>query len=214
MKLKAELAVALAAQVNTALMTQPWLIRNNILTEADLPNTVMGPGLIQATTPNFELLALADRIQFAAVDPEEKSGDSGEVVFATFEKLIRILPHTPVTGLGINFVWLIPLSDRASRELFAPQKSFFGRWFTTDDSRFGGYASCAFKGLLRLKLTVRPITLFADKSEHLEAAFNFHADVKSSEELLENLAFWRDAREYAKKIATDLNDRVALCSKS
>jgi hypothetical protein len=205
----------LAAQVNTALMTQVWLVKNGMLAESDLPNSVFMGGVVQAKTPHFEFLALPDRIQFST---GERTGpeDSGRVAFEKCKSLVNLLPHTPFTALGINFVWFIDTNEptRQSRAIFASGNGVFEKWFAADDSRFGGYASCKFDGDLRLKLTIGPIVLSERKQECLKAAFNYHADVTGIDGLLRALALWEKARAHSELIASDLDNRVMKCSKS
>lgn len=211
MKLKAELAVAVAAQVNTSLMTQVWLVKEGILDESDLPNSVFMGHLVQAKTPHFEFTALPDRIQFVATDSMAGGVDCGKIAFEKCRAIVKLLPHTPFIGLGINFVWHIDTSNPAKqgRAIFSVGDNFLGKWFSAEDSRFGGYASCNFEGDLRLKLTISPLK--AQPLEQLQASFNYHADVASADDLLRSLDLWSHAREHSESVAKDLNERVLKC---
>ena len=126
-------------------------------------------------------------------------------------KMIRALPHTPYSGVGLNFVWHVQPEDAdicaLSRRLFYLPDSPVFQALATDDARFGAYLSKNMLGC-RLKLDIKPITRRSEEetTELLQFAFNFHLDVPGEEENVvvrmigQQLERWNEAREEAVQI--------------
>lgn len=194
-------AVIVAHQFNPSIVSQLWLVENEIVEREELKQgqgSVFSDMMVNVASEKFTMLVTPDQVQFSPNSPPPLSENLVEKRLGQF---IRTLPHTPYTACGLNFAWLVEddeLPTHAKSLFFVPESPLH-RAFDVDNSRFGGYLSRPFMGG-RLKLDVKPLTINlpdGQSSERLQFAFNFHFDVEPvrgvADLMVEHLAKWNSA---------------------
>lgn len=206
-----ENAVVTANKFNLSVISQIWLVRSGVVDEDDWEaGSIFTPALIQFATPSFGLLLVEDRLQ---VIPRG-NGDHQEVVSRVIGRIVETLPHTPFTGIGINFTWHLA-SGRHSpyetqRALFFQANGPLGQEFDCADARYGAYYSRDV-GNIRLKLNALPITINSPngREERTQFLFNFHADVTDAGQIMERLNRWNELKEQATSLISRVEESHA-----
>lgn len=198
-------AVIVANQFNPSIMKQGWLMKVGVLGEDDLMDegSIFSDKIVQIRSHFFHMLVLPEQMQFVpAVVPEQEQ----DLLIDKVGTIVRELPHTPYSALGLNFNWHLSPSDgdigRLTRELFTTPDRPLYRRFGGGDARFGAYLSKDF-GNFRLKLDVKPVhgTIDGKTDYRLLFAFNFHSDIRDgAEQIVERLGHWNEVRQEAKEI--------------
>ena len=210
-------AVVAARQFNPSVLSQLWLVDNQIVAREEFADGgVFTEMIVQVNAAPFAILVTPDQLQFVPrVDPVAQQA----IITERLGALIRALPHTPYTAVGLNFTWHKSSEERAefgriSRRLFYREGSSLFREFQADDARFGGYLSKDCLGL-RMKLDIKPMTTHTENiaNELMQFAFNFHLDVFNREDRAESivvaLANWDAAREEATRIMDRIQEDLA-----
>jgi len=200
--------VVAARNLNPSILSPVWLVKNGIVTE-DAPQGewVIAPPLVQVPAPEFVIVAVPDHIQFA---PRKPDSDVQNLVSAKLGAIVRLLPHTPYTAVGLNFHWSATTTDldqygAAQRAALVRSGSPIYDQFPSADARFGAYASADALGF-RIKLTVLPINGMREglRFEGLLYQFNFHRDLlvpdRAPGEIEEAIGLWTEARELSRAI--------------
>jgi hypothetical protein len=197
-------AVIVANQFNPSILKQGWLMKVGVLGPDDLleKGSLFSDQVVQVRSQYFHMLVLPGQMQFVpAVVPEQEQ----DLLVDKVGTIVRELPHTPYTAIGLNFNWHLSPADgdmgRLTRDLFAtPDRPLYER-FGGDNARFGAYLSKDF-GSFRLKLDVKPVHFTeGEKSHHrLQFSFNFHSDVDGAEQIVERLGHWNEVRQETKDI--------------
>jgi hypothetical protein len=195
--------VIAAKQFNPSIMSELWLVRNQIIAEGScLPGSVFADALVNVITREFTLIALPNQLQFVPTP-----ADAGALVNNKVGEILRLLPHTPYKAIGLNFLWHVIGEDvvQLSRDLFYREDSSIFRAFNTTDAQFGAYLSKQMLGM-RMKLDIKPIVVEGNgpKEGRLQFGFNFHYDApttNAAEDLQRVLHNW-DA------VATSASDLV------
>ena len=208
--------VIVAKQFNPSIIDRHWLVKNEILTEADFKEgCVFIPVLSQVRTQQFDLIVLPEQLQFS---PASDLTKPAEVVSHKLGQIIDKLPETPYSAAGINFMWQLspPEGDTriVCRNLFFRHGSRLYDLFDRDDAQFGAYLSKDEMGC-RLKLDIKPIIVDKGegKAQALNIAFNFHRDLfpdnrlSSIHDLLER---WEEAERLAGSIAKAVEEECKL----
>jgi len=206
----ASLVIA-AHHFNPSVFSQLWLVRNNVAGEGEFrPGCLFSDQAVNVEAESFALLVVPPQLQFVPKGPPEGQGD---LVRAKVGTIVRALPHTPYSAVGVNFIWHLTPDDgnipAATRALFYVSGRRLWREFDREDARFGAYLSKDIFGC-RLKLDVKPVIKHAagTKSEVLQFAFNFHSDVPQEgnrvvEAIEGHLAKWDEAKAEATRIVQD-----------
>jgi hypothetical protein len=193
-------AVIAARNFNPSVISQIWLVDNEIVTRDDFqPGFVFSDMVVSFRTKRFECLVAPERLQLT---PNGGLEDQQRIVVESLGRIVELLPHTPFHAAGMNFTWHMLASDEdiraLSRRLFFSNTPLY-RAFDADDAQFGGYMSRDVLGC-RLKLDVKPASLTQGtekKVEMLQFAFNFHLDIGSQRRSVECikafLAKWDEA---------------------
>lgn len=201
-------AIIVAQQFNPSIITQLWLVRNDILTEDDFrEGCISSPMLSQINSREFSLLTMPNRLQFT---PNDVAGENGNLVTTKLGGIVSRLPHTPYSAIGLNFTWHLDPEERKINELtrtiFYRDIPLF-REFDTEDARYGGYLSKNVLGC-RLKLDIKPIIMsIPTRKEYLQLAFNFHLDLTGdnpADEILSLLNHWNEAQGLSSQIVGTL----------
>lgn len=101
--------VIIAKDVNLSIFKPPWLLKNKVFLERELEgNVIFTPPVVQIATDHFQFTALPDRVQLFLHDENLSSEKDIERVLGT---IVKTLPHTPYTAVGLNFNYLIAPED-------------------------------------------------------------------------------------------------------
>ncbi|MEQ9588028.1 MAG: hypothetical protein RJS97_08750 [Parvibaculaceae bacterium] len=178
-------AVIVARQFNPSIVRDNWLIQHGIIEADDLqPGCVFTDMLVQLRSRQFHLLVAPEQCQFTPlVAPNEQQ----HLVVEKVGTIVRTLPHTPYTALGLNFQWhLTPENatvEELGRRLFFVPESPIHRELDSADARFGGYISKDALGF-RLRLNAKPIMqVHQGQERHLvQFGFNFHLELPDNQD--------------------------------
>jgi hypothetical protein len=209
-------AVVVAQQFNPSVTGQNWLIQNGIiLREELLAGAAFTDMFAQVPTRDFNLFVVAQNCQFAFPPTSDDTQQKQQgLLKERLAKLISLIPHTPYTGVGLNFVWhFFPDNETietACRRLFflagkPPYESF-----NESDARFGAYMSANWDNY-RLGLDVRPVSGVlptAPQNEVIQLAFNYHLNLagrpRPAEDIIGALGQWIDAWQNSKSITASI----------
>ena len=205
--------VIIARQFNPSIISQYWLIKNNILTEEEFEvGSIFSPVMVNIQSKKCDILILPDQLQFI---PKTDSESEQELVTSKLGNIIKLLPHTPFVAAGLNFSWHIRRDDISisalSWNLFFREGSPLYLAFNTEDAHFGAYMSKDVIGC-RLKLDVKPVTINLPEApiERLQFAFNFHlqlAEDNKVDDILCLLSKWNEARERSSAMVKSVTDQ-------
>jgi len=213
--------VVSAADVNLSIFKPPWLTKSGFLRQDELEGQiVISPVVVQIPTKGFQLTVLPNRIQMNFRGPAPGSNPEVERVMGG---IVRILPHTPYSGCGLNFNYLVTVAANNYRSwderLCASEAARKAGALDLDDARFGTYFSFNALGA-RLKLDAKPTYTIAsvckidedwqEGSEVIRLNFNYHfavADGETSEKpVLSALDKWEEAATHSRSIVARLAD--------
>ena len=192
-------AIIAARNVNPSIFRDHWLIINEFVHPTEMgPGCVFTDAFANIVSRHFNLTVTPEQIQLTPKPVESPSS------VALLGQMVRELPHTPYTGMGLNFVWHVRGEDEAllglQRSLFKCQSRFHSH-FADENCHFGAYASKDF-GDCRLKLDARPLRVHHPPTKtvfpSIQFAFNFHRDLSNAEavaEIEETLTTWTEAYE-------------------
>jgi hypothetical protein len=205
-------AVVAAQHFNPTITGQHWLIEHGILMpEERQVGAVFTDMFVQVPTRDFNLQVMQDNCQIS-FPADTSTVRQRELLTERLGRIINLLPHTPYTGVGLNFVWHVyPDNETVGdlcRRLFYSKEGQLCQEFDKGDARFGMYMSMDWNGY-RLRLDAKPVVLAfpdAPPSELLQLAFNYHKQVVARPEpwkiILGTLDQWQQAHENAMSIAT------------
>lgn len=200
--------VVTAHNFNLTIVTQLWLVKNSIVREDEFSgSSIFTPAFAQVVTKSWTLQVHPERIHAAPIN----SSDDGYLGAAkALGRLIKKLPETPYSAVGINFGFSIRITNigGVSRRLFLPEKSPLQKAFTAEDARFGGYFSKPALGFI-LNVDAKPIK--EDGKEVLHCSFNFHRDIgreRAADDIVTSLKKASQARKLAESLALDISEGV------
>ena len=209
--------ILLAQNFNPTIFSDSWLKSYEILGKDEVvKQQIYTPIAVNLTTESFSLVITPEQLQLTI----QENAPAIETIQRTTAKIIRLLPHTPLAALGINFDWFAEPEDakryyELSREFCVPQNNPILKFFGKIDSRFGIYMS-ADHGDFRLKLDIKPRIYVHEKEkiEGLNFSFNFHRDLKpnvakqtSSDLVLPLLDQWKALKEKSEEIMTEATSK-------
>ena len=182
--MSAELAssnvVVAAHHFNPSILSQIWLVRNDIVGEDQFGRgCLFSDQVTRVESDEFSLLVVLPQMQFV---PKVEVEKQQELLVSKAGAIVRALPHTPYSAVGINFVWHVEESDRDlasfTRSLFFDPGKQLYQEFNSEDARFGAYFSMDALGC-RMKLDVKPVREQSEDQarEFIQFAFNFHLDL-------------------------------------
>ena len=204
--------VITAQHFNPSIFSQLWLVRNEVVSEDDFSHgSVFSDQVVNVESPQFGLLVVPAQMQFVPKVPRHLQGG---LVAEKVGRIVRALPHTPYTAIGLNFFWHIEPEDGnipgLTRSLFYDSGRKICRLFDAEDARFGAYFSRDILGC-RLRLDVRPFTPQTgdERREFVQFAFNFHLDLpQEADEIMKGierqLEIWDEASAEATRIVEEV----------
>lgn len=99
-------AVLTGNVVNVSIFKEVWLERHDIIRKDEYTSdTLVSPGAVRISTASFELTILLNRIQLRFLPPGYDRAKSD--VLRVLGGIAELLPHTPYTGLGLNFHYVL-----------------------------------------------------------------------------------------------------------
>ncbi|MFC1482298.1 hypothetical protein ACFL51_00680 [Myxococcota bacterium] len=174
--------VILARRFNPSITNQLWFVKHRIVNEDDFQGGCVFTDMItHIETTQFSLLISLDRLQLAPRIADTDVADLGELVRDKVDSIVRLLPETPYTAIGMNFVWISQIESgrvpSESRRLFAATGALYDR-FGDAEARFGAFLSRAV-GPCTLSLDIKPLRdPDAVSNSHLiRFAFNYNHDL-------------------------------------
>ena len=200
--------VIAARHFNPSVFSQLWLVRNGIMEEQEFSSgCVFTEQAVNIDSHEFAMLVVPPQLQFA---PKVTPGEQASLIVTKVGGIVRALPHTPYTAIGLNFFWHVRPEDGSvvalTRGLFYNGTHPLSELFNTEDARFGAYFSKDSLGS-RLKLDAKPLTVQRkeERTEVLQFAFNFHLDLpedrdKAVSAIERHLKIWDQAREESMSI--------------
>jgi hypothetical protein len=210
-------AVVIANDVNLSIFKPPWFSRTGIFTDAELTGEiVISPVMVRVPTDEFEFMVFPNRFQMTFKGLPENGQESMDRVLGS---IVNTLPHTPYSGVGLNFNHLV--SPNAEDSFFDWCKKEFSCNTANkacpnepDDARYGCYVSRDVLGG-RLKLTIMPTRIanrLPDPSadwqvddDVMRVAFNYDFKVEQTDpdsvcdQVTAILAKWTDVAEDSKR---------------
>jgi hypothetical protein len=176
-------AVVAAQQFNPSVTGQHWLIQNGVvLPEEFQVGSVFTDMFAQIPTRDFLLQITPENCQFHFPQHVAKEKQP-ELIKERLAKIVNLLPHTPYTAVGFNFVWHFFPGDNGiaaeCRRLFFEKDKPLHNAFNKEDARFGAYMSMTWKAY-RVRLDAKPVIQLIppeQRNEMIQFAFNYHLEV-------------------------------------
>lgn len=184
-KLADKNVVIVADGFNTKIVNNVWLFKNKIFLEEELEGATNLPLAVEVATENFLFTLVPDRLQLS-INPDYENAK--DLITEKVGKLIKLLPHTPFTAVGLNFTYHITPENgnmhSLSRSLFCNTNSVFCEDFDSENSRFGGYFSRDLIGT-KFRLDAKPVKARTDKEakEILQLSYNFNMDLDGNNDI-------------------------------
>ena len=215
--------VIVAHDVNISIFKPLWLVKTNIFREDELQgNIIVSPVSVNIPTDNFGFVVFPNRIQMSIphLYPEAQS-DINRILGG----IVKTLPHTPYTAMGLNCEYLsAPEDEKAfeswNKNLLSSKFSNIVLTSKNSNPRFGGYFSYDFLEA-RLKIDIKPIVAEPDIKRHskswsrgqdlIRINFNLHHDINGSEEkpelaILKALEKWTETLSLSQEIVDLIHD--------
>jgi hypothetical protein len=202
--------IVLAANTfNVSIFQQAWLLENEVIRREEFSggDNIFTPMAVNISNSDFSFLVVPERIQLVA---KRNFNQAGQNFSRIIGKIADCLPHSPISALGLNFDFSVPISEADEfftkhRELFVCSSNPLGDFFTSEDTRFGVYLS---KNYLdgRLRLDMKPV--MRGETEHFKLSFNYHRDIASMKEIHPILNMWDDIFAYVQSISVELDKNL------
>jgi hypothetical protein len=191
---------------NLSIFNQLWLERHRIFTETELtsPENAFLPVVVQIETDACQLLVMPDRLQMTLKAPDDAGPALDKVC-----TIIRLLPETPYTALGLNAVWNLSVDegdtvpDFTRRNFAVPHHPLYA-YFEGQDARFGTYVSKSFREF-RLRGDIKPVRVVPTAAEMIQLSFNFNLDLHAGQDnvavIIAGVERWMEAFRETQTIA-------------
>jgi len=186
--------IVFAGVFDLSIFDKYFFIKNEILKEEDIliGSVFNKDDTIQVLTENFQIIINGIQLVIINTKPQSNQNYIQDIALV----IINTVDVRSLQALGLNFNWFlednsIPF-NKLSKQLFYNDKiELFAKFFDSDDSMFGSYASTNVKDG-RLKLDIKPITMVnldGTSQNVINFVFNFHFDNKGTENN-SNIAKW------------------------
>lgn len=160
---------------NKAILTPEW-VKENLLNEYvsfEVAYPVNGLGSLKFTTPDFSFLVVDGRLQF---ELERYDSDSMKALSRTARKIFRLLGHTPISAMGVNFMYRDSGADIPSISI-------------TDNDRLISILGCSiysqqYQRVFQFSETERLFFAITSENSKLTYAFNFDYRLSKVSDLL------------------------------
>jgi hypothetical protein len=198
-----------AQQFSPSIFSQLWLVKHQLIGEEEFePTSFFSQNLVQVAAKRFTLIVFPQQLQWSPLVDQDAEG---LLVSSTICRITELLPETPYTAIGMNFIWqVVPAGETVrefSRRLFGRTDSAIYHRFRDEDALFGAYMSKGFRAW-RMNLDIRPIVIDGSKEDRLQLACNFHLDLTGTAEAPAAIAgaitAWDEARSEALQVVESL----------
>ena len=209
--------VVVAENLNPSIFRETWLVKEGVFTEDEIvPESFFSSVSVNVVTPSVELLIVPERLQLTLKTDEKQD----EIVKRVLGNIVKVLPHTPYRAVGINFHWILELSDQSklpkvTQEMFLSEENPLRNIFDTEDTVVGVYLSKD-ELEMRLKLNVKPIKGSGINvgKEALQFNFNFDKSINNAEKatgiVLETIDKWLAAKAISENIVKEVSRNAAF----
>ena len=195
--------IVLVGLFNPNVFDKYFFIKNGIIKEEEiLAGSIFGViGGMQLICSRFHIVISINQIIISSAMP---GNDDNDVISNIILSIVKTGEIANVTALGMNFHWFLEDETKSLEEtskgfFYNDKIEIFSKYFTTADSMFGAYASTNFKDS-RLKLDIKPNKLHDNNKKVIQNvlvfAFNFHFDIKNSNDNAELTKFIVDYSAY------------------
>lgn len=210
-------AVVVAQQFNPTVVSQKWLEEIELLRPGEIKGDfAFTSAFTQFATDQFRFLLIPDRVSIGLLVPPDQQQ---ALLLERLAKLVQYVPHTPYTGLGLNFTFQVDPDDgdtaRYTRGLFFDPGRPLCKAFDAPDARFGGYFSRSALGG-RVKLNVKPAMAKLEKGAErhfVVLEVNLHYDIEiekgAADRIVKYLENWDAARSLAEELVETITARDA-----
>ncbi len=172
--------VITAQTFNPSIFTESWLVQNKIVqADAFTGLRLFSPEISQFQTALLQVSIIPPKMQTIFNIKQNPVDISIPIQFSA--KVVELLPHTPYTGIGLNFDYF--LAPPKGKDFFSFNRELFGKGdckllqeFSAPDTKYGRYFSKQY-GDSRLKLDIKPVQAGEEKKDLLQWSFNFHYDI-------------------------------------
>ncbi len=209
--------VVVAENLNPSIFRETWLVKEHVFTEGEIEQgSFFSSVSVNVLTPNVELLIVPERLQLTFKTNEKQD----EIIMNIIGNIAEALPHTPYKAIGINFHWILELSDQSklpkvTQEMFLSEENPLRNIFDTEDTIVGVYLSKD-ELEMRLKLNVKPIKGSGINvgKEALQFNFNFDKSINNPERatgiVLETIDKWLAAKAISENIVKEVSKNAAF----
>lgn len=89
---------------NRAILSQEWVMQNLLSEEKNvkIEYPINSIGSLRFSTEDFSFFVLGERLVFKALNNKEQTYKN---IVAIARQLLRLLSHTPINAMGINFIY-------------------------------------------------------------------------------------------------------------
>lgn len=199
--LNAANVVVIASSFNPSIVTKDWLLSKGIVKEhpEDFTHT---PGFSFYKSENFAITLFPDRLQ---LELRKINQNNIEELTTTAKRFISFLPETPYVAVGTNYRWQIEgltegdIKDKL-RELFTFNWNKFPGLFSEKEVTLGLLMWQKYNKFL-MRLTIEPNlrTMI-----HILCSFNYHANIRGSEEVQQRLAETHLTLSHSKSVVNEM----------
>lgn len=193
--------VIIANSFNPSIVTKDWLINKGVIKERE-QNFTNTPGFSFFQSENFSITLMPDRFQ---LELRRVSEVNLEELAPIAERFITLLPETPYTAVGTNYIWQTEAEGgedvaKILKDIFTFNYGRFTGVFREEDVSLGSILWLHYDGFL-MKLSIEPLL---STKKHILCNFNYHADISGVSELKNRLSMFTDTFKHSKEIVDKL----------
>lgn len=202
-KLSGTNIVILAKNHNPAIASADWLKSEGVFEEKAI-NSTNTSVFSFFESESFLLTVTPDLLQAALKNPIEPNVPRLQKSIYTY---VKDLPHTPFTAIGLNYIWIVGFDNqehasRSLKNLFIVDENKIKTSLGRKNYQAGGIL--VFEDVIfRVKLLIE---IVKQSPENISCNFNYHADVKNSQDVLQAISVFQCKHTESKQIVSHLFD--------
>lgn len=187
--------VILARNYNPSIVSKDWLQDKGLLRGA-VSNFVHTPAFSLVQTDQLALVVDENRLQLSLQRPSEWTL---RILRDTADDFVQALPETPYTGVGFNLHYQVPKEEFVLESLLSVNRERLAG-LVGERNEMGGKIVFEYNGFVA-KMDISP-SLGEDEAVRVD--FNFHADIRGSSEVREQLSLYENVVAKAEAIVRGL----------
>lgn len=200
--------VLVTENLNTAIFTEYWFIKNGIIREDEIIQpSIFVPGFVKIETNDWRIEITAQFIQF--VLKTDDISKSNTCIKQVLSKMVSHFLSLGIRAIGFNFTWLVSdAQDIAAKtiELFGNGGSPVYDQFMTGDSELGAIFKKQYNQSTLLNLTIKTAEVENEgkRKKILTSSFNYHRSIQgesATSQIEDQLKNWNQIRQNAQKIS-------------